>query len=123
MSAARAAGGARFLLLATTALLGACMTRTPVPMRSGEVGPAAIGRLLTVEGRLTQLPLDDQPWGWKLFIDDGSGALLVFIAPESQIDASRLAAGQRLRVTGTVARYEQHIELLPRTPADLQPLP
>lgn len=123
MSAARAPGRTRLLLPAVAALLAACMSTAPAALRTGDVGPAAEGRLLVIEGRLTQPPFDDRPWGWKLHVDDGSGPLLVFVTPESQVEVAGLAAGERLRVTGRLGRYEQHLELLPRTPADLQRLP
>ncbi len=88
-------------------------------LRTGEVGPANEGRLVAVAGRLVRAPQDDPPWGWKLFVDDGSGEVLVFVAPGSGIDVGGLRAGLRLRVTGYSGRYEGHAELLPRSPADL----
>jgi hypothetical protein len=104
-------------------LLAACATTTPLEIATGAVGPAVEGRLVTVRGTLAGAPIDDRPWGWKIHLDDGSGPLLVFVEPASNIDVSALRAGQRVRVTGTVGRYEQHTELLPRAPEDLQLLP
>lgn len=125
-AATRGNAAAAHRLLATLAigaLLGACASTAPVDMRTGAVGPAVEGRHIVIRGVLNSAPVDDRPWGWKLFVDDGSGPLLVFITVESQIDVSSLRAGQQLRVRGAVGRYEQHLELLPRVAGDLQLLP
>jgi hypothetical protein len=63
--------------------------------------------------------IDDPPWGWKVYLDDGSGPLLAFIATATRIDARALRAGQQLRIVGFSGRYERHTELLPRGPGDL----
>ena len=89
------------------------------PLRTGEVGPANEGTLVAVAGRLVRPPLDDAPWGWKLFVDDGSGELLVFVAPGTGISVASLSAGLHLQITGYSGRYGGHAELLPRSPADL----
>jgi len=89
------------------------------PLRTGEVGPANEGTLVAVAGRLVRPPLDDAPWGWKLFVDDGSGELLVFVAPGTGISVASLSAGLQLQITGYSGRYGGHAELLPRSPADL----
>jgi hypothetical protein len=89
------------------------------PLRTGEVGPANEGTLVAVAGRLVRPPLDDAPWGWKLFVDDGSGELLVFVAPGTGISTAPLRAGMHLHVTGYSGRYDRHAELLPRSPADV----
>jgi hypothetical protein len=40
--------------------------------------------------------IDDQPHGWKIYLDDGSGPLLVFIATATRINVKPLRAGQQL---------------------------
>jgi len=94
-------------------------TESPVTMKTGEVGPANEGKLVAVHGKIVGDIVDDRPWGWKIYLDDSSGKLLVFIAPETKIDVSHFRAGQMLSVIGLSGRYEQHVELLPRTPADI----
>jgi len=93
----------------------------PVPseIRTGAVGPATEGRLIVVQGKITGDVIDDQPHGWKIYLDDGSGPLLVFIATATRINVKPLRAGQQLRATGFSGRYEQHTELLPRAPGDI----
>ena len=98
---------------------GAGRTPTPLAVKTGAAGPATEGRLIAVRGQLTGGVIDDQPWGWKFYVDDGSGPLLVFIATPARIDVRGLRAGLRLRVAGFSGRYEEHTELLPRGPHDI----
>jgi hypothetical protein len=88
-------------------------------LRTGEVGANSEGRLVAVRGKMTGEIIDDQPWGWKLYIDDGSGALLIFVASSTRIDLKHLRAGMQLKVTGFNGRYETHTEVLPRGPRDI----
>ena len=99
--------------------LGSAAVPAPLLVKTGVVGPATEGRLIMVEGKLIAAAEDDQPWGWKLYLDDGSGELLVFVATATRIDVNPLRAGQSLRVTGFSGRYEQHTELLPRGASDI----
>ncbi len=94
-------------------------TATPLAMKTGDIGPANEGKLVAVHSKIISDIVDDRPWGWKIYLDDGSGKLLVFIAPATKIDVSNFHAGQTLNVIGFSGRYEQNIELLPRTPADI----
>lgn len=91
----------------------------PINVKTGAVGSVTEGRLIVVRGQLADGVMDDQPWGWKLYVDDGSGPLLIFVATRTNIDVRGLRAGQPLRVTGFSGRYEQHTELLPRGPRDI----
>jgi len=99
--------------------LGIANSPAPLETTTGAVGPATEGRLIAVRGRVTGDVIDDQPWGWKLYLDDGSGPLLIFVATGTHIDARVLRAGQNLRIVGFSGRYEQHTELLPRGPRDI----
>ena len=99
--------------------LGIANSPAPLETTTGAVGPATEGRLIAVRGRVTGDVIDDQPWGRKLYLDDGSGPLLIFVATGTHIDARGLRAGQDLRIVGFSGRYEQHTELLPRGPRDI----
>jgi hypothetical protein len=99
--------------------LGIAQPPAPLETATGAVGAATEGRLVAVRGRVTGDVIDDQPWGWKLYLDDGSGPLLIFIATGTHIDARGLRAGQELRIVGFSGRYEQHTEVLPRGPGDI----
>jgi hypothetical protein len=88
-------------------------------IKTGDVGPANEGKLVAVHGKIVGDIVDDRPWGWKIYLDDGSGKLLVFVATTTGIDVGHFRAGQMLNVFGLSGHYEQHIELLPRTLADI----
>lgn len=107
---------------ATVVRIGEARVPTPLEVSTGKVGPATEGRLISVRGRVTGAIIDDQPFGWKLYVNDGSGALLIFVATATRIDLKNLGPGSLLRVTGFSGRYAEHTELLPRDAADIAPL-
>lgn len=104
----------------TIEFMGAGRVAAPPAVKTGAVGPATEGRLIAVRGKVAGEVIDDPPWGWKVYVNDGSGQLLVFIAAASGIDIKAFRTGQPLRVVGFSGRYEQHTELLPRQQADLE---
>lgn len=99
--------------------LGGGSAPAPLAIKTGAVGPATEGRLISVQGKIVAGVEDDQPWGWKIYLDDGSGRLLVFVNTATRIDVKPLRAGQQLRITGFSGRYEKHTELLPRGAGDI----
>ncbi|HEU0016625.1 MAG TPA: hypothetical protein VFQ45_23285 [Longimicrobium sp.] len=92
----------------------------PRPLRTSEVNEDTEGLLVRVAGRVQGEVADDRPYGWKLMLDDGSGAVLVFVDAQTGIDVSGIRAGQALEVTGYAGQYDDHHEVLPRTPSDLR---
>lgn len=89
---------------------------------TGRVGPATLGYLITVEGTITSV-VPDPPYGHKLFIDDGSGVVQVFLNASTDINpgAGFLKPGRRLRVLGFASQYEIDFEIEPRSRRDLTP--
>ena len=100
-------------------LLGSGSLPAPLETRTGTVGPATEGKLVAVSGKITGDVIDDQPWGWKLYLDDGSGPVLVFISTPTGIEIGNIRSGLSLRVTGFNGRYDKHTEVLPRSPGDI----
>jgi len=100
-------------------ILGAGIPPAPLEVRTGMVGATTDGRLIAVRGEVSGDVIDDQPWGWKLYLDDGSGSVLVFISTPTGIDTTGIRAGQSLRAVGYSGRYDRHAEVLPRAPADI----
>ena len=92
----------------------------PLEVATGDAGPATEGRLIAVRGRVAGAVVDDRPWGAKLYVNDGSGPVLVFIAAATRIDGTRYRAGQELRVVGLSGRFGDHTEVLPRGPSDIE---
>ncbi|MEI8299010.1 MAG: hypothetical protein WCH32_13385 [Pseudomonadota bacterium] len=84
------------------------------------IGEATEGKLVEVVGRITQPVVTDLPYGNKLFVDDGSGPVVVYVNLDTGIDVLSLAPGQRVRVTGFSSQYEDHYEIDPRSPRDIR---
>lgn len=86
---------------------------------TGAISEATEGLLVTVVGVITQAPSSDLPYGYKFFVDDGSGELQIYINLETGIDLSGLAVGQLVRVTGFSSQFDTHYEIDPRGPSDI----
>ncbi|HYO64983.1 MAG TPA: DNA-binding protein [Archangium sp.] len=94
----------------------------PVNARTGEVNESREGQLVKVTGNVTQTFQDDSPYGYKLYINDGSGEVQVFVHVSAGFDKAplqALTAGQRITVVGLIAQYESTYEVAPRQPSDL----
>ncbi len=95
----------------------------PAPVRTGAIGETTEGLLVVVEGVITQGPISDLPFGYKLLVDDGSGAVQIFINLGTGIDVNGLAMGQHVRVIGFSSQFDIHYEIDPRQPSDITVLP
>jgi uncharacterized protein YdeI (BOF family) len=87
---------------------------------TGAVGEATEGRLVRVVGTITQAPASDLPYGYKFFVDDGTGELQIFVNTQTGIDLSGLTVGQTVSVTGFSSQFETHYEIDPRFAADIE---
>lgn len=100
--------------------------RGELRVATGQVGAATLGYLITVEGTVTAAGIvSDLPYGYKVFLDDGSGPAQVFVNASTDIDpkARSFQPGRRLRVTGFGSQYDAAYEVEPRSRRDLKPLP
>jgi len=96
----------------------------PKTVRTGEVGEATEGWRVRVSGRAMTSVVSDLPYGYKLWIDDGSGRLQLFFAPSAgDFGLQRIRVGQTVTATGFSAQYDAVYEVLPVSPADLQVAP
>lgn len=89
---------------------------------TGAVNESVEGQLLRVSGKITQTFKDDSPYGYKLYINDGSGEVQVFVHVSAGLDKAMLqalTAGQQITVVGFAAQYETTYEVAPRQPSDL----
>jgi|HubBroStandDraft_3_1064219.scaffolds.fasta_scaffold31190_2 hypothetical protein len=91
----------------------------PLWVRTGRVGPANQGLLVRVVGKITAPVEPDPPFGSKIFVDDGSGPIRVFVNASTGIDVSGLAAGQLLAATGFSSAFNDP-EIDPRFQSDLE---
>jgi DNA/RNA endonuclease YhcR with UshA esterase domain len=95
----------------------------PLPVATGAVGEATEGKLVRITGAITQPVFDDSPFGFIIFIDDGSGEVHSFVSASTGIDVSGLSPGQTIEVTGFSGQFADHYEVDPRTQADIKVLP
>ncbi|MDC0680320.1 MULTISPECIES: DNA-binding protein [Sorangium] len=94
----------------------------PKDVTTGAVGEPVEGLLVSVGGRVTKAVEDDQPYGFKVYIDDGSGEIQVFVHivdGQPVIDTASLAVDQDITVIGLAAQYETTYEVAPRLAGDL----
>lgn len=92
----------------------------PRTKRTGAVGEATEGRLLALEGQMVGDLIDDGVFGFKLFIDDGSGPIQIFLFPGTGISPAGLEEGVTVSVTCFSTQFEIFDECAPRSPADLE---
>lgn len=111
----------RTIKLQKSTLLSGSGTITPRPVQTGKVGEAEGGYLITAEGEITRT-VDDGKYGYKLFIDDGSGPYQVFINASTELieDATSWKPGDVIRVVGFAGRYSDDYEIMPRILPDIQ---
>lgn len=96
----------------------------PEHVDTGDVGEATEGSLLSVVGTITRPVVVDLPYGYQVFIDDGSGETQVFIAASTGIDPLTIPfirQGRRIRAVGLSGQFLAQNEVLPRTRADIRP--
>jgi len=95
----------------------------PLPLPTGSIGETTEGLLVGVAGTITQPVFSDLPYGYKVFIDDGSGEIQIFVNTNTGIDTSSLQPGQKIRVIGFSSQFDVEYEIAPRQPSDLVVLP
>jgi hypothetical protein len=97
----------------------------PQLFATGEISEATEGLLVTVEATIT-IVRDDQPFGFSVFADDGTGETQIFI-PVSEgfhpLDQAWIAVGNTIRATGYSGQFLTQYEVNPRKPGDVQFLP
>jgi DNA/RNA endonuclease YhcR with UshA esterase domain len=90
---------------------------------TGDLGESTEGSLVTVVGTVSQPLRDDRPFGFGVFLDDGSGEIQVFIHVTSGINPFKIPfvqPGQRIKVTGFSGQFQEFIEVSPRIRGDIQ---
>jgi hypothetical protein len=104
-------------------LQGAARLR-PRQVATGDVGEATEGLLVEVTGSIVRGPTDDLPYGYSVYIDDGSGETQIFIPASTGINPFKigyLQQGVAIRVTGLSSQFQSNLEVLPRTGGDIRP--
>ncbi len=68
---------------------------------------------------ITQPVSSDLPFGYKFYVNDGSGEIQIFVSASTPIDLSGLALSQHLPVVGLSAQFADTYEMQPRLQADI----
>lgn len=92
----------------------------PLTVATGDVGEDTEGRLVTVTGTITQPIINDLPFGFIIFINDGSGEVHSFVCASTGIDVSGLSPGQTVEITGFSGQFANDFEVDPRTQEDIR---
>jgi uncharacterized protein YdeI (BOF family) len=95
---------------------------TPKVVKTSEVGTATEGLLVQTSGTISKPVADDMPYGFKVYINDGSGEIKVFLNTSAGFDAATVsdyAMGTTIKVTGFSSRYNTDFEVDPRSSADI----
>jgi DNA/RNA endonuclease YhcR with UshA esterase domain len=112
------------LMAAPDAVTVGVEIKNPAPkdVQTGSVNESTEGLLVRVAGQVTQAVVDDLPHGYKVFVDDGSGEVQVFVhvvANMPIIDTTSITMGSMIEVTGLSGQYEATYEVMPRRVEDL----
>ena len=92
----------------------------PLPVATGAVGEATEGKLITITGTITQPIVNDLPFGFIIFMNDGSGEVHAFVCASTGIDVSGLSPGQTVEITGFSGQFADSFEVDPRTQSDIR---
>ena len=95
----------------------------PLPVDTGDVSEATEGLLVRITGTITQPIVNDLPFGFIIFVNDGSGEVHVFVTASTGIDVSGLGQGQTIEVTGFSGQFADHFEVDPRFQSDIRIVP
>jgi DNA/RNA endonuclease YhcR with UshA esterase domain len=107
--------------LADVEKLSGASAVSPVSVSTGDVSEATEGSLVEVTGTVTQVR-NDLPFGFAVFIDDGTGETQVFIPASTGINPFKIpfiVPGARITVTGFSGQFETQYEVLPRHRGDI----
>ncbi|WP_437522826.1 DNA-binding protein [Sorangium sp. So ce726] len=109
---------------ASVTVLGGIGPVEPTFVTTGSVnaGERFEGLLVHVKGRVTSAVEDDQPHGFKVYVDDSSSNAQVFVhivGGQPVIDTASLAVDKTVDVTGLVVHYEAAYAVAPRRAGDL----
>ena len=95
---------------------------TPQRIATGSVNEASEGRLVTIRGNVSQAVSSDLPYGYKFYVNDGSGEIQVFVSTSSNLDLSQMSLGTAVNITGFSGQFDATNEVQPRIQRDLKVL-
>jgi DNA/RNA endonuclease YhcR with UshA esterase domain len=96
----------------------------PTPLATGDVSEATEGLLVEITGTLSRPIVNDLPYGYQVFVDDGSGETQIFIAASTGINPFTipfLQKGAAITAVGYSGQFLGQYEVLPRHRGDIRP--
>lgn len=94
----------------------------PEAAATGDVSEATEGSLLKITGTVTRPIVNDLPYGYQVFVDDGSGETQIFIPASTGINPFTIPfiqVGARITAVGFSAQFLAQYEILPRHRGDI----
>jgi DNA/RNA endonuclease YhcR with UshA esterase domain len=95
---------------------------TPQRIATGSVNEASEGRLVIIRGVVSQAVASDLPYGYKFYVNDGSGEIQVFVSTSSNLDLSQMSLGKAVNITGFSGQFDTTYEVQPRIQKDIKVL-
>lgn len=95
-------------------VFGAGSEIAPIPLETGKADFANEGKLVVVNGFVSSAQ------GRQIYVDDGSGEVLVYIDANTKVRWGDLKRGDPARIIGVLTRFRGAPEILPRFQADVQ---
>jgi DNA/RNA endonuclease YhcR with UshA esterase domain len=94
----------------------------PDAVATGDIGEGTEGSLMKITGTVTQI-LGDLPYGYKVFVNDGSGETQIFFAASTGVNPFTLPfiqLGARITAVGFSTQFQTQYEILPRHRLDIR---
>lgn len=109
------AGETRVKLAAATDIAVVKKDAVPLPheVKTGDVGEAVEGFLVVIVGKVTETSGD------TFYVDDGSGAVEVFIKESTGIEKPKMKKGDLVTIIGVVSQTSSGYRILPRFQEDV----
>jgi hypothetical protein len=85
---------------------------------TASIGEGTEGLIVRVVGKIVEPIEPDLPFGYKVFVDDGTGPIRIFINTTTDIDITTLAEGQTVSVVGFSGQFDTY-EIDPRFASDI----
>jgi DNA/RNA endonuclease YhcR with UshA esterase domain len=95
---------------------------TPQHIATGNVNEASEGRLVIIRGVVSQAVANDLPYGYKFYVNDGTGEIQVFVSTSCNLDLSQMDLGQKVSITGFSGQFDTTYEVQPRIQKDIKVL-
>ncbi|MFC1632775.1 PKD domain-containing protein [Patescibacteria group bacterium] len=86
---------------------------TPTDIKTGDTDEDYEGKLVRVQGNITETS------GSTFYLDDDTGAVKIYVDPDTEIDLPDKQKGDFFMITGVVSQTSSGYRILPRSNADI----